>query len=577
MKVLVTGGAGFIGSHVVDDLLAQGHEVRILDKLVDQVHGGVTPAYLPEEAELQVGDMTDRDAVARALDGVDQVVHLAAEVGVGQSMYEISRYVDANTAGTGVMLDVIVNDHIDVSKIVVASSMSIYGEGLYRCPNHDVVAPRLRTEAQLREHRWELTCPDCSESLTPVPTAETKPLFPTSVYAISKMDQELLCLSVGAAYGIDITAVRYFNAYGPRQALSNPYTGVAAIFSGRLLNGKSPLVMEDGQQKRDFIHVKDVARATVLALTAERASGQAINVGVGDPISITEVATTLAKTLGKDIEPEVTGDYRAGDIRHCWADPSVAAELLDFEPEYRFREKGVAGARGVGRQPDRRGPGRRRPRGAQEARAHDLMRDGVDRRVRLDPGAVPSSGWPSPTGSTPCGWTSWTRPREPARAARDRPVLSRAQRARGTMRTTFSGMARDRLPGRPLRVIADPEQQRRAEHRSRYDGCRRSSPSSRCCRSRRRPTRLGGGLVGPGTTTPRPTGGTRASGRGSRRCPAKKTRQLIWAMYQLVPTSSASLLSYIDADSVVPRTTSAPRRRACRTTTSCRTPTSPAT
>jgi dTDP-L-rhamnose 4-epimerase len=174
-----------------------------------------------------------------------------------------------------------------------------------------------------------------------VPTAESKPLFPTSVYAISKMDQELLCLAVGPAYGIDVTAVRYFNAYGPRQALSNPYTGVAAIFSGRLLNGRRPLVNEDGNQKRDFIHVADVARATVAALTAPKASGQAINIGIGDPISIREVAELLAGVLGVDIEPEITGHFRSGDIRHCWADPTQARELLGFEPLYRFRDQGV--------------------------------------------------------------------------------------------------------------------------------------------------------------------------------------------------------------------------------------------
>lgn len=346
MKVLVTGGAGFIGSHVVDTLLQQGHEVRVLDKLVEQVHGGKVhgdraPQYLPDDVEFIAGSMNDRDTVAKALITVEQVVHLAAEVGVGQSMYEISRYVHANTCGTGVLLDIIANDKNSVSKIVVASSMSIYGEGSYSCAEHHLVAPRLRTEVQLRDHDWEVRCPTCNRELSPVPTSESKALHPSSVYAISKLDEELLCLAVGAAYGIGVTALRYFNAYGARQALSNPYTGVAAIFSSRLLNGQPPLVNEDGKQMRDFIHVSDVARATVDALTAPKADGRAINIGVGDPISILEVATTLTEALGLDIEPEITGNYRSGDIRHCWADPTLAHELLNFTPKYRFREQGV--------------------------------------------------------------------------------------------------------------------------------------------------------------------------------------------------------------------------------------------
>lgn len=341
MRVLVTGGAGFIGSHVVEILVSQGHDVVVFDKLVRQVHGERGPQFVPEGVRFIQADMFDRPRLIEALKGVDQIVHLAAEVGVGQSMYEISRYVQANTGGTAVLLDVLANEPHQVSKIVVASSMSIYGEGSYTCSEHGLRAPRLRSEQQLRSHDWELRCPRCGLELTPVPTAETKPLYPTSVYAISKMDQELLCLAVGPAYGIDVTAVRYFNAYGPRQALSNPYTGVAAIFSGRLLNGKRPLVNEDGLQMRDFIHVSDVARATVAALTAPRASGQAINIGIGDPISILEVATLLAETLGVEIEPEITGQFRSGDIRHCWADPTAAKELLDFEPVYRFRTQGV--------------------------------------------------------------------------------------------------------------------------------------------------------------------------------------------------------------------------------------------
>ncbi len=332
-KVLVTGGAGFIGSHVVESLVQQGESVRVFDSLVEQVHAGNGPRYVSSDAEFVKGDVRDREALARALSGVDKVVHLAAEVGVGQSMYEVSRYVDSNTGGTGVLLDIVANDHTDVGRIVVASSMSIYGEGAYHCVNHGVVSPRLRLESQLKVQEWEPLCAMCGAELTPVPTMEDKALLPTSVYAISKMDQELLCLSVGAAYGIDVVALRYFNAYGPRQALSNPYTGVAAIFSGRLLNGRSPMAFEDGQQLRDFIHVRDVARATVLALDSEEAVGEAINVGVGAPLTIVQVAELLAKELELDLQPEVTGKYRAGDIRHCWADPARAEALLGFKAE----------------------------------------------------------------------------------------------------------------------------------------------------------------------------------------------------------------------------------------------------
>ena len=341
MKVLVTGGAGFIGSHVVERLLDLGHSVRVFDKLVDQVHEGHGPRYVPHDAEFIRGDMVNGDALADAIDGVDQIVHLAAEVGVGQSMYEVQRYVDANTGGTGVLLDILVNGSDRIGKLVVASSMSIYGEGLYVCNVHGEQTPRLRSELQLRERRWEPECAVCQQPLAPIATPETKQLFPSSIYAISKMDQELLSLSIGTAYDIDVTAVRYFNVYGPRQALSNPYTGVAAIFSGRLLNGQAPIIMEDGQQRRDFIHVEDVARATVNALTAPKAAGQAINIGVGDPITITQVATVLAGALGVDIEPEITGQFRAGDIRHCWADPTQARELLGFEPEHRFLDRGI--------------------------------------------------------------------------------------------------------------------------------------------------------------------------------------------------------------------------------------------
>ena len=337
-KVLVTGGAGFIGSHVVELLLAEGHDVVVFDALVEQVHQGAGPVFVPEAAEFIHADIGDRDALASALARADSVVHLAAEVGVGQSMYEISRYVEANTTGTASLLDILVNDRLDVRRVVVASSMSVYGEGAYRCIDHGEVHPGLRGAEQLAARRWDPGCPVCGRPVDPIPTAEGKPMRPTSVYAISKMDQELLCLSVAAAYDFDAVALRFFNSYGPRQALSNPYTGVAAIFSSRLLNRRAPLAFEDGAQLRDFIHVSDVARAVVASLHEDRAAGHAINVGVGDPLTVSDVAISLAGALGVEIEPEITSSARAGDIRHCYADMTLARELLGFAPEVSFAD-----------------------------------------------------------------------------------------------------------------------------------------------------------------------------------------------------------------------------------------------
>ena len=336
MKVLVTGGAGFIGSHVVDRLLADGLEVRILDSLDPQVHEG-RPAYLNADAELVEGDVRDGPLVARCLDGVDRLIHFAAAVGVGQSMYEIERYTSVNAVGAAVVLERALEVRDRLEKIVVASSMSIYGEGLYRCPVEGTeVAPPPRPESQLAERRWEVVCPTCGADLEPLPTPEAKPLQPTSVYAVGKRDHEELTLSVGRAYGIPATALRFFNVYGTRQALSNPYTGVAAIFSSRLLNGRPPVVFEDGGQSRDFVHVRDVATAVRAALEPRAAEYEALNVATGRGVSVREVAATLARVLDVDIEPEVRNEYRAGDIRHCSGDASRAEATLGWRAETSF-------------------------------------------------------------------------------------------------------------------------------------------------------------------------------------------------------------------------------------------------
>jgi dTDP-L-rhamnose 4-epimerase len=334
----VTGGAGFIGSHLADRLLVAGHSVRALDSLDPQVHAvGERPAYLGAEVELVEGDVRDRGALARALDGVEAVVHLAAAVGVGQSMYEIERYTSINAMGTAILLEEVVERRSTIQKLLVASSMSIYGEGQYRNPRTGEagIAPRLRSASQLEARRWELAADD-GEPLQPEPTAEAKPLHPTSIYAVGKRDQEEMVLSVGAAYGIPAVALRFFNVYGERQALSNPYTGAAAIFASRLLNDRPPLVFEDGRQTRDFIDVRDVARACELSLVSDETDGHAINVGTGIPTSVLELADAIAHGLGKRVGPEILGQFRAGDIRHCYADTTMAERLLGFRAEIAF-------------------------------------------------------------------------------------------------------------------------------------------------------------------------------------------------------------------------------------------------
>jgi dTDP-L-rhamnose 4-epimerase len=334
LKVLVTGGAGFVGSHLVDGLLEAGHVVRVLDSLEPQVHGPARerPAYLSAEAELMVGDVRDRDAVGRALEGVEVVFHEAAAVGVGQSMYEIERYVSANSVGAAVLLEEIVSRRDRIRKVVVASSNTLYGEGAYRDADGGIVHPPLRSEEQLAARRFELS-DDSGRPLEPIPTPESKPLQPTSVYAITKRDHEEMFLAVGAAYGFAAVALRYFCIYGARQALSNPYTGVVAIFSSRILNRRRPPIFEDGHQTRDFVHVSDIVRANLLALTSERANGGVYNVGTSRATSVLEIGDLLSRALGSESSPELVGQYRAGDIRHCFADGTLAERDLGFRAE----------------------------------------------------------------------------------------------------------------------------------------------------------------------------------------------------------------------------------------------------
>lgn len=344
-RILVTGGAGFIGSHIVDALVERGHDVSVLDNLDPQVHGDARePAAIADHVaggavRFVHGDVRDPEPVRDALANIDVVYHQAAAVGVGQSMYRIADYVRANCEGTGVLLQQVVDRKQPLERLIVASSMSIYGEGQYGCVEHGSVHPPLRPEYQLRVADWEMRCPECDVPLLPEPTSETKPLRPTSVYAVSKRDQEELCLSVGNAYGIPTIALRYFNVYGPRQSLSNPYTGVAAIFTCRLLNDRAPIVFEDGIQSRDFVHVRDIVKANLLALEPSAADGHALNVATGRSLSLRQLLTALRDKLGGP-EPEYTGEFRKGDIRHCFGDPTKARELLGFEAETSF-ENGI--------------------------------------------------------------------------------------------------------------------------------------------------------------------------------------------------------------------------------------------
>ena len=341
MKILVTGGAGFIGSHLVDALVGRGHDVTIYDNLDPQVHpGGRPPKHLNPGAEFIRGDVRDETALKSAIGKAEVIFHKASVVGVGQSQYQIAHYVGANTAGTATLLDILVNNEHNVGKLIVAASMSSYGEGLYTCKKCGPCRPALRSEEQMAAGDWEPRCPSCGIPAAPIPTPEEAALHCNSIYAVTKKDQEEMCLLIGKTYGIPVVSLRYFNVYGPRQSLSNPYTGVAAIFMSRIKNDRPPVIYEDGLQTRDVVSVEDVVEVNLLAMERSEADGQILNVGTGRALTIRGAAEILAKAYGKPIRPDVTKKFRKGDVRHCYADNTKLKNLLGFSPKFAF-EQGI--------------------------------------------------------------------------------------------------------------------------------------------------------------------------------------------------------------------------------------------
>jgi dTDP-L-rhamnose 4-epimerase len=343
MLVVVIGGAGFIGSHLVDALVHHGFGVRVVDNLDSQVHpSGLPPRYMNPRAEFTRQDVRDLAGLRNALVGADAVFHLAGAVGVGDSMYRIRHYAEANALGGANLLEIVANEKHSIRKIVLASSVTVYGEGKYSCPYHGIVFPSIRQVEKTETRQWELLCPiqngaaPCAEQLVPLPTDEEKPATPMSIYAITKRTQEEMFLTVGRTYGVPVAVLRYFNVFGSRQALSNPYTGVAKIFAMHFAQGKVPFIYEDGLQTRDLIHVSDVVQASMLALTREQANGEIFNVGSGQPVTILDMARTISKRFGSKAAIVPSYTFRAGDVRHCWADITKIRTRLGFKPRTIF-------------------------------------------------------------------------------------------------------------------------------------------------------------------------------------------------------------------------------------------------
>ena len=331
MKILITGGAGFIGSHLADKLINQGHDVIVYDNLDPQVHLIGWPDYLNSSVKKIFGDVRDKKFFERILKDydVEVIFHFAAKVGVGQSMYEIDPYVNVNVGGTANLLDIIVNSKLNIKKLIVASSMSCYGEGEYEEKVSGNI-PVVRSLEQLQNHKWDI-------GYTPIPTKETKPLESQSIYALSKKMQEEMCLSVGKTYNIPTTALRFFNIYGTRQSLSNPYTGVVAIFCSCFLNDQNPIIFEDGKQMRDFVHIDDITDACILSMTKDEANYETFNVSSGKSITVFELAKIVQNLMNSDKDPIISNKFRVGDIRHCFANIDKIKKL-GYEPKHRLEE-----------------------------------------------------------------------------------------------------------------------------------------------------------------------------------------------------------------------------------------------
>ena len=345
-KILITGGAGFIGSNLALKLLSKGYQVSVLDNLSPQIHGedsSKSPLYnsIKDKVNFIHGSVLSYDDWKQALHGVDVVVHLAAETGTGQSMYEIEKYTDVNIKGTSIFLDILANEEHSVKKMLVASSRSIYGEGKYRCAEHGIVYPTDRTDSDMAKADFECKCPICGAEVELLATDETSLIHSSSIYGITKQVQEQMFLVMGKSLGIPAVAFRYQNVYGAGQSLSNPYTGILSIFSTRIKNDNSINIFEDGLESRDFVYVDDVVDATILGIEKDEANYQVFNVGLGEAVDVLRVANTLKHAYGSDVSVSVSGNYRLGDIRHNYADLTKIRSMLGFKPKISF-EQGIA-------------------------------------------------------------------------------------------------------------------------------------------------------------------------------------------------------------------------------------------